>query len=151
MKPKVTRIKFCLWCGDAFEMKSPNQKYCPPSKKNCSKEAKRESWRRAATKYRSRYKNVLQVSQVYKIGTGFLSSTPHDDFDKEYAALIKERKRLKLNGLLIGLSPFLQLNFRPFMEVPTNRGIYSVMESYPYLFLGLLAILLIILLGFYYE
>jgi hypothetical protein len=151
MKPEVTKIKFCLWCGDPFEMKSPNQKYCPPSRKNCSEEAKRESWRKAATRYRNRYKNVLQLSQVYKIGTGFLSSTPHKDFDKEYDALVKERKRLKLNGLLIGLTPFIQLNFRPFMEGPTNRGIYSIMEAYPYLFTGLLAIMLIILLGCYYK
>jgi hypothetical protein len=132
-------------------MKSPNQKYCPSSRKNCIDEAKRESWRKSTRKYRNRYKNVLHLSQVYKIGTGFLSGTRHEDFDKEYAALIKERKRLKLNGLLIGLSPFLQLNFTPFMEVPTYRGIYSIMDSYPYLFPGLLAIMLIILLGFYYE
>ncbi|MTK63876.1 MAG: hypothetical protein F8N15_04965 [Methanobacterium sp.] len=151
MKPKVTRIKFCLWCGDPFEMKSPNQKYCSPSRKNCSEEAKRESWRRAANKYRNRYKNVLHLSQVYKIGTGFLSGTPHKDFDKEYAALIKERKRLKLNGLLIGLCPFIQFNFRPFMESSANRGIYSIMESYPYLFLCLVAIMLVIFLGFYYD
>lgn len=88
---------------------------------------------------------------MYKIGTGFLSSTPHEDFDKEYAALIKERKRLKLNGLLIGLSPFLQLNFRPFMESPANRSIYSVIEVYPYLFIVVLALALILFAGFYYD
>jgi|GEM_PF-1328225 len=151
MKSEFTRIKYCLWCGDPFEVKSPNQKYCSSSKKNCSKEAKRESWRKATSKYRNRYKNVLQISQVYKIGTGFLSSTPHEDFDKEYAALIKERKRLKLNGLLIGLSPFIQLNFRPVMEVPTNRGIYSIVETYPYLTIVIMALALIVLLGFYYD
>lgn len=151
MKPGVTKIKYCLWCGDPFEMKSPNQKYCSPSRKNCSKEAKRESWRKATSKYRNRYKNVLQISQVYKIGTGFLSSTPHENFDKEYAALIKERKRLKLNGLLIGLSPFIQLNFRPFMEGPANRSIYSVIEAYPYLLIVVVALALILLLGFNYD
>jgi hypothetical protein len=148
MKPQFTKIKYCLWCGDPFEVNSPNQKYCSPSRKNCSKEAKRESWRKATTKYRNRYKNVLQISQVYKIGTGFLSSKPHEDFDKEYAALIKERKRLKLNGLLIGLSPFIQLNFRPFMEVSTNRGIYSIIDCYPYLFIILVILAIILLVGF---
>ena len=39
MNNKVTSIKYCKWCGDPFEVKSPNQKYCSPSKKKCSKEA----------------------------------------------------------------------------------------------------------------
>ncbi|MGB9937539.1 MAG: hypothetical protein ACPK7O_07440 [Methanobacterium sp.] len=150
MNNKVTAIKYCRWCGDPFEIKSPNQKYCSPSKKNCSKEAKRESWRNAASKYRKKYRNVLQISQVYKTGTGLLSSKPHEDFDKEYVAIVKERRRLKLNGFLIGLSPLLQFTCRPLIDAPLNRGVFSVFEAYPYLlvfavFLGLIAF------GIYHE
>ncbi len=153
MNNNVTPIKYCKWCGDPFEVKSPNQKYCSPSKKNCSKEAKRESWRNAASKYRKKYKNVLQISQVYKTGTGFLSSKPHDDFDKEYSAIVKERKRLKLNGFLIGLFPLFQLfQFvnRPLMQTPLNRGVFSVIEAYPYLLIFAL-LLGFIALGIYYK
>ena len=151
MNNQVTLIKYCCWCGEPFELKSPNQKYCSPSKKDCSKEAKRESWRKAASKYRTRYKNVLHISQVYKIGTGFLSSKPHEDFDEEYAALLKERKRLKLNGLLMGLSPFIQINSKNIMDAPLNRSIYSIIEAYPYIFIALLIFGLFIYIGFYYD
>jgi hypothetical protein len=148
---KVTGIKYCNWCGDPFEVKSPNQKYCSPSKKNCSKEAKRESWRGAAGRYRKKYKNVLQISQVYKTGTGFLGSKPYDDFDKEYAALVKEKKRLKLNGLIIGLSPLLQFTCRPFMETPLNRSVFSIFEVYPYLLVFALLLVGFIVFGIYHD
>jgi hypothetical protein len=133
MNNKVTAIKYCKWCGDPFEVRSPNQKYCSSSKSNCSMEAKRESWRKAADKYRKKYKNVLQISQVYKTGTGFLGSTPYEDFDKEYAALVKEKKRLRLNGLIFVLSPLIQYIFRPLMESPVNRSIFSSFEVIPLL------------------
>jgi len=149
MSDKVTTIKYCNWCGDPFEVKSPNQKYCSPLNKSCSKEAKRESWRKAAGKYRKKYKNVLQISQVYKMGTGFLGSKAHDDFDKEYAAIVKERKRLKLNGFLIGLSPLLQFTGRSAMETPLNRTIFSIFEIYPYLLVLALLLVLLIVFGIY--
>ncbi len=147
MNNKVTAIKYCSWCGDPFEVKSPNQKYCSPSKSNCSIEAKRESWRKAADKYRNKYKSFLQISQVYKTGTGFLGSTPYDDFDKEYAALVKEKKRLKLNGLIFILGPLFQYFGRPLMESPVNRVVFEV---YPVLIVfGL--ILGFVALGIYYN
>ncbi len=149
MNDKVTLIKYCNWCGAPFEVKSPNQKYCSPSKKNCSKEAKRESWRKAARKYRKQYKNVLQISQVYKTGTGLLSSTPHDDYDKEYAALLKERKRLKLSGFIIGLWPLFQYTSKPFMETPINRASFSIFEAYPYLLVIALVLVGLIIFGIY--
>jgi hypothetical protein len=151
MNVKVTTIKYCNWCGDPFEVKSPNQKYCHPDNKDCSKEAKRESWRIAAGKYRNKYKDVLQISQVYKLGTGFLSSKSKSNFDEEYMAIHKEKKRLKLNGLLIGLSPLLQFTWRPFMETPLNRNIFSIFELYPYLLVLALLLVGLIALGIYYE
>lgn len=151
MKKKFTAIKFCKWCGDPFEVRSPNQRYCFPSKKNCSREAKRESWRKAAYRYRKKYKNVLRISQVYKTGTGFLSSKPQDDFDKEYLAIVKERKRLKLKGYLLCLSPLLQFTNRYFMETPLNRNVYSIFELYPYLLVIVLLLAGLIVFGIYYN
>ncbi len=150
MNNKVTVIKYCNWCGDPFEVRSPNQKYCTPSAKDCSKEAKRESWRRAASNYRKKYKNVLRLSQVYKTGTGFLSATPYDDFDKEYAALVKEKKRLKLNGLLFGLSPLISF-IRPLMETPLNRNIITIFEYYPYLLVIALLLIGFLIIGVYHD
>lgn len=149
MNNKVTAIRYCNWCGDPFEVKSPNQKYCPPSKSDCSIEAKRESWRKAADKYRKKYKNVLQISQVYKMGTGFLGCKPYDDFDEEYAALVKEKKRLKLNGIIFVLSPLLQYVCRPLLESPVNRSISSFEVLPLILVFGL--ILGFVTLGAYYN
>ena len=148
MKGKVTAIKYCNWCGDPFEIKSPNQKYCD---KNCSHEAKRESWRKAAYKYRKKYKDVLQISQVYKLGSGFLSSKPKDDFDEEYLAIAKEKRRLKLNGMIIGLGTWTQFAFRPFMETPLERNVFSVFEIYPYLLILALLLIGLVILGIYNE
>lgn len=93
-----------MWCGQPFEVKSPNQKYCSSDIKECSKEAKRENWRKASSKYRKRYKEHVSVKQVYKLGSGFLSLHPHHDFDEEYHAIQKEKKRLRLKGV-VGVFP----------------------------------------------
>lgn len=151
MKGKFTAIKYCNWCGDPFEVKSPNQKYCHHDNKNCSQEAKRESWRKAAGKYRKKYKNVLQISQVYKLGSGLLSSKPNEDFDKEYLAVVKEKKRLKLNGVIIGLSTGIQFAFRPLEESPLQRNLFPLLELYPYLLVLAILLVGIVVFGIYYE
>ncbi|MGB9979243.1 hypothetical protein [Methanobacterium sp.] len=148
---KVTAIRYCKWCGDPFEVRSPNQKYCHHDDKNCSQESKRESWRKAASKYRKNYKNILQISQVYKLGSGLLSSTPKEDFDEEYTAILKEKKRLKLNGMLIGLSTGLQLTSRPLFQSTLRIESTPVLELYPY-FLALAFVLVgLIVFGIYYK
>ena len=148
---KVTAIKYCKWCGDPFEVRSPNQKYCHPDDKNCSQESKRESWRKAASKYRKNYKNILQISQVYKLGSGFLSSKPKNDFDEEYRAILKEKKRLKLNGLMIGLSAGLQFTSRPLFENTLQRGAFPVVELNPYLLVLIFALVCAVVFGVYYK
>lgn len=147
----VTTIKYCNWCGDPFEVKSPNQKYCSNHNKNCSKEAKRESWRKAAGKYRNKYKNVLQISQVYKLGSGFLSANAKEDFNEEYLAIVKEKKRLKLNGMLIGAGFGVQFTFQNFSKNISLRPIISIFEIYPYLLV--LAVLLVglVIFGLYHK
>ena len=148
---KVTAIRYCKWCGDPFEVKSPNQKYCHPDDKNCSQESKRESWRKAACKYRNNYKNILQISQVYKLGSGFLSSKPKNDFDEEYTAILKEKKRLKLNGIMIGLSAGIQFTSRPLMENTLKLDYIPVLELYPYFLVLAFVLVGFVVFGIYYK
>ncbi len=146
---KFTVIRYCKWCGDPFEVRSPNQKYCHPDYKNCSQESKRESWRKAASKYRKNYKNILQISQVYKLGSGLLSSTPKENFDEEYRAILKEKKRLKLNGVMIGLSTGVQLTSRPLFQGVLRMDSAPELEIYPY-FLVLAAVMIVfVVFGIY--
>lgn len=150
MTRKYTAIKYCKWCGDPFPVKSPNQKYCPPDVKNCSKEAKRESWRKAASKYRKNYKNVLNISQVYKLGSGFLGSNPQNNFDDEYRAIQKEKKRLKLNSIGIGFWFWVQYNL-PLVRNLMERGENPLMNFY--LMFAAVGVLLIsaLVFGVYYK
>ncbi|MCE7698810.1 MAG: hypothetical protein K8E24_008275 [Methanobacterium paludis] len=149
MSKNFTAIKYCKWCGEPFEVKSPNQKYCSPDIKNCSKEAKRESWRKAAHKYRENYKDVLKISQVYKLGSGFLSSNPKEEFNAEYKAIQKEKKRLKLNSIGIGFWFWVQYNL-PFMRNLLERG-NDPLELYPALIIIGILLLSTVIFGVYYK
>jgi hypothetical protein len=149
MSKNFTAIKYCKWCGEPFEVKSPNQKYCSPDIKNCSKEAKRESWRKAAHKYRENYKDVLKISQVYKLGSGFLSSNPKEEFNAEYKAIQKEKKRLKLNSIGIGFWFWVQYNL-PFMRNLLERG-NDPLELYPALLIIGILLLSTVIFGVYYK
>lgn len=151
MVKEVTVIKYCHWCGDPFEVKSPNQKYCPSSKKDCSKEAKRESWRKSSNRYRTKYKNVLTISQVYKLGSGWLSSTPKNDFNEEYLAIQKEKKRLKIKGMIFGAPLWLQMTSEFSMRNILQRAQFSVGESWPLLIAFLVFIICVLILGYYYK
>lgn len=149
MSKKVTAIKYCQWCGDPFEVKSPNQKYCPPGAKNCGKEAKRESWRNASHKYREKYKNVLSISQVHKLGSGWLSSSPQNDFDEEYLAIQKEKKRLKINGMLAGACFWVEMTGQFSVRNTLQRGNIAIEELWPILIVLLVFLVLVLLLGYY--
>ncbi len=148
---KFTAIRYCKWCGDPFEVRSPNQKYCHPDDKSCSQESKRESWRKAASKYRKNYKNILQISQVYKLGSGFLSSTPKNDFDEEYTAILKEKKRLKLNGIMVGLSTGIQFSSRPLFQSALRLDSAPALELYPYFLVLAFVLVGFIVFGIYYK
>jgi hypothetical protein len=149
MSKNFTAIKYCKWCGEPFEVRSPNQKYCSPNIKNCSKEAKRESWRKAAHKYRENYKDVLKISQVYKLGSGFLSSNPKEEFNAEYRAIQKEKKRLRLNSIGIGFWFWVQYNL-PFMRNLLERG-NDPLELYPALIVIGILLLSTVIFGVYYK
>lgn len=151
MSNEVTVIKYCNWCGDPFEVKSPNQKYCPSSKKDCSKEAKRESWRKASNNYRNNYKNVLNISQVYKLGSGWLSSTPKNDFNEEYLAIQKEKKRLKIKGLVVGIPFWVQITSEISMRNFLQRAHFSLGEIFPLLIALLVFLVFVLILGHYYK
>ena len=148
---KFTAIKYCKWCGDPFEVRSPNQKYCHPDNKNCSQESKRESWRKAASKYRKNYKNILQISQVYKLGSGLLSSTPKENFEEEYRAILKEKKRLKLNGMVIGLSTGVQFTSRSLFQDVLRLETAPILELYPYFLVLVVVLVGFVVFGIYYK
>jgi len=151
MSKKVTAIRYCQWCGDPFEVRSPNQKYCPQDEKNCSREAKRESWRKASHKYRDRYKNVLTISQVYKLGSGWLSSSAKNDFNEEYLAIQKEKKRLKINGMLIGAFIWGQTTWQFSLRNIFNRTNITIEELWPLLIILVVFLASILILGYYHK
>lgn len=150
MNTPVTKIKYCKWCGKPFEVKSPNQKYCPANISRCGQEAKRESWRKASEKYRKNYKDVLSISQVYKLGSGLLSSAPKSNFDDEYLAIQKEKKRLKLGCIWFGLGLWIQLTDN-FFEIIIKRNIIPLLELYPQILILILILLGIFIFGIYYK
>jgi len=150
MSQKYTPVKYCRWCGDPFLVKSPNQRYCSPDVKNCSEEAKRESWRKAAHKYRENYKDVLKISQVYKLGSGFLGSKPQKEFDAEYRAIQKEKRRLKLNSIGIGFWFWVQYNL-PLMRNLMEKGENPLITFYvSFIAVGVLLISVFVF-GVYYK
>jgi hypothetical protein len=151
MNKEITIIKYCNWCGDPFEVKSPNQKYCPSDEKDCSKEAKRESWRKASNNYRNNYKNVLNISQVYKLGSGWLSSTPKNDFNEEYLAIQKEKKRLNINSIAVGLPLWIQMTAGLSMRNFLPRVHFSIGEIWPLLIVLLVFIIFVLILGYHYK
>ncbi|MCK9150509.1 hypothetical protein [Methanobacterium alcaliphilum] len=151
MGNQFTTIKYCNWCGDPFEVKSPNQKYCSPGNKNCSHEAKRESWRKAASKYRKNYKDTLLISQMYKLGSGFLGSSAEKDFNQEYKSIQKEKKRLKLNSILFGLCIYIELGCQHLIRNLFQRGTISYVESNPGILIILLIIVFAIIVGLYWR
>lgn len=151
MDSEVTKIKYCNWCGDPFEVKSPNQKYCSPNFRGCGQEAKRESWRKAAHKYREKYKNVLQISQVYKLGSGWLGSTAENDFNKEYRAIQKEKKRLKLNTILAGACLWVQIVSQFSMKNILQRADVSFVEIWPQLIVLIMLVMAFLIFGHYHK
>ena len=149
--PEFTRIRYCLWCGDPFELKSPNQKYCRNSHKNCSQESKKESWRKASSKYRNKYKETCNISSVYKLGSGFLGCIPEENFELEAENIKKEKKRLKLGQLSVGTATFLTVEWMSVTEDLFNRGIIYVLESFPYLIISFLLVAVLIVASIYLD
>jgi hypothetical protein len=151
MSRKFTAIKYCNWCGDPFEVKSPNQKYCHPDIKNCSQESKRESWRNAAYKYREKYKEIVSIPQVYKLGSGWLGSKAKTDFDEEYYSIQKEKKRLKINTVIVGASLWFQLNNQFLIRNILNRNNAPVYELSPELVVFVLLLITFLVFGIYID
>jgi len=84
--------KDCKWCGDEYELKSPNQKYCSPK---CSKEGRLESKRESTHRhYLANKKRIL----VKKLGTDdfgqHMIPDPTNDFQREQKVVENELKRV---------------------------------------------------------
>ncbi|MCE5214496.1 MAG: hypothetical protein LLF83_07245 [Methanobacterium sp.] len=131
-------------------MRSPNQKYCHPDTKNCSKESKRDSWRKAAYKYREKYKKVIHIPQVYKLGSGWLGSKAEADFEEEYYSIQKEKKRLRINSIIAGVFIWVQLNNQFFIRNFLTRNEISLDLS-PELIIFFVIVLTFIFLGINYR
>ena len=151
MSKKLTLIIYCNWCGDPFEVNSPNQKYCSSDLKNCSQESKRESWRKSAYKYRKNYKNILSISQVYKLGSGFLSSKAKTNFDEEYQAIQKEKKRLEINGIVAGVCIWVHFTCPFFNRNFLVRDNISFSDVYPQLIMLIILVVALHIFGTYNE
>ena len=79
---KCTIVKTCDWCGNLYTPTHHKQKFC---NKNCYRE------------HRIEYKNEwdrTKRKKRHKLGTGYIKSTPNEDFNKEHKILQKEMRRL---------------------------------------------------------
>lgn len=150
MSRQFSIIKYCNWCGDPFIVSSPNQKYCHPEIKSCSNESKRDSWRKAAHKYREKYKNVIPIPQVYKLGSGWLGPKAEADFEEEYYSIQKEKKRLRINSIIAGVCIWIQMNNQFFIRNFLTRNEISYDLS-PELIIFLVIILVFIIFGINYR
>lgn len=82
--------RICEWCKDPFVPSHGNQKYCGDI---CRYEAKRERWRKDSRNYYHKWKDIKKEESL---GTGWLSSTPKNNFNDELYEVEKELKRLKI-------------------------------------------------------
>lgn len=88
----------CKYCGKPFNKTHNRQMYCSPY---CCKQAVREQKARYQRKRRKLVRDgVLIVTDREKgcstYNSNFLSEHPHADFKREYKAIEREMKRLKL-------------------------------------------------------
>ena len=86
-----TELKKCKWCGKPFKKKHNRQMYCC---KECAKEAEKEKALKRWLKWF--YKHKKEMYQTALLGTSSLGQHREEDFNKEYKAIRKELKRLKL-------------------------------------------------------
>lgn len=125
--------RHCKWCGTSFKPLYPNQQYCNEESKNCREESRKESWRKASSHYRNKYKDICFLSSYHKLGSGFLGSTPEADFTKEELAILKEKRRLRLKIINIGPVAILNLSRIFTGENFIDDAAFYLMEAYPQL------------------
>ena len=78
----------CKWCGKIFFKKHNRETYCSS---NCKKYAHQEQKAIFANKYRRQY------HKKECLGTSGLSKHRRQDYNQEYQAIQKEKKRLKIS------------------------------------------------------
>ena len=114
------------------KLTEPNQKYCSSDLKNCSQESKRESWRKAAYKYRRNYKAKT-------------------NFDEEYQAIQKEKKRLEINGIVAGVCIWVHFTCPFFNRNFLVRDNISFSDVYPQLIMLIILVVALHIFGTYNE
>lgn len=86
----------CKYCGREFSKKANKQLYCCDQ---CRKLALKEQKARYQRSRRKKIRDGILVSNETRyVGTGFLSSKRKEDFQDELDAIMKEMKRLRING-----------------------------------------------------
>ena len=80
-------LKKCRWCGEEFETEISNKLYCGDEHK---REANLESKRKY---FRGYYKQNKQSEILRTVGTTTISPHPKPDFEDEYIAIQKEKKK----------------------------------------------------------
>lgn len=84
----------CQYCGKPFLKKYRTEKYCSDECRTFALQEQKAEYQR---KRRKQIKEGLLISNENKhLGTNYLSEHCHDDEEREYAAIQKELKRLKL-------------------------------------------------------
>ena len=78
----------CKWCGKIFFKKHNRETYCSSK---CKKYAHQEQKAIFANKYRRQY------HKKECLGTSGLSKHRRQDYNQEYQAIQKEKKRLKIS------------------------------------------------------
>ena len=80
--------RHCKWCGKKFFKKHNRETYCSSK---CKKYAHQEQNAIFANKYRRQY------HKKECLGTSGLSKHRRQDYNQEYQAIQKEKKRLKIS------------------------------------------------------
>lgn len=89
---KTKMVKKCPYCGGIFEPTRVNKVYCS---EKCKRYARKEQ--KAEYQYKRRrliWNHELVSDEVKDLGTGCLREHMKDDFDDEYHAVRKERRRI---------------------------------------------------------
>lgn len=86
----------CAYCGKGFEKKHNRQIYCSAE---CSHKAKQDQTAACMRKRRRLVREgkiIVSDQEKAKLGTSYFGYHRCEDFEKEYQAVIKEKRRLGL-------------------------------------------------------
>ena len=86
----------CAYCGKGFEKKHNRQIYCSTE---CSRKAKQDQTAECMRKHRKLVREgelIVTDQEKAKLGTSYFGYHRCDDFEKEYKAIMNEKRRIGL-------------------------------------------------------